>query len=278
MENFLEHELFKKFKPKQLNIEGYTRLTKCYDESIVRIQSIVRQKVLKIDPINKKGQRATGINKSKWADINNNKKRSRSNKNTISTQVTPTILEAQEIQPNLQNEPTTQPNLQDELTKKRKRQTTVEEKNILDPICEGDSMPTDNKINNILTELNTISSNWTVNRVKTYYYNRKQKKRFNKNTISTQVTPTILEAQEIQPNLQNEPTTQPNLQDELTKKRKRQTTVEEKNILDPICEGDSMPTDNKINNILTELNTISSNWTVNRVKTYYYNRKQKKRL
>ena len=56
MENFLEHELFKKFKPKQLNIEGYTRLTKCYDEGVVRIQSIVRQEVLKIDPINKKDE------------------------------------------------------------------------------------------------------------------------------------------------------------------------------------------------------------------------------
>ncbi|CAG8639393.1 7747_t:CDS:1, partial [Diversispora eburnea] len=64
---------------------------------------------------------------------------------------TPTIPKTQEIQPTLQ----------DELTKKHKRQTTVEEKNILDPICEGDSMPTDNEISNILTELNTISSNWT---------------------------------------------------------------------------------------------------------------------
>ncbi|CAG8593514.1 10100_t:CDS:1, partial [Diversispora eburnea] len=72
---------------------------------------------------------------------------------------TPTILKSQEIQLNLQDKPTTQLNLQDKLTKKRKRQTTVKEKNILDSICEGDSMPTDNKINNILTELNTISSN-----------------------------------------------------------------------------------------------------------------------
>ncbi|RHZ62234.1 hypothetical protein Glove_341g41 [Diversispora epigaea] len=85
-----KHELFKNF---------IVQSTAYYYEGAVRIQSIVCQESIQLT---KKDEELKGINKSKRADINNNKKR-RSNKNTISIQVIPTIHEAQEIQPNLQD-------------------------------------------------------------------------------------------------------------------------------------------------------------------------------
>ncbi|RHZ70784.1 hypothetical protein Glove_267g21 [Diversispora epigaea] len=57
MNNYMEHELFKKNPPTQLTLEGFEKLDKAYDEGLKRIKEVYRQEVIKIEKINTKRRR-----------------------------------------------------------------------------------------------------------------------------------------------------------------------------------------------------------------------------
>ena len=72
MDNAVQHDLFKKYSPPQLNQEGLIRLSKVYNEGLRRIDQIYRQEVIKIEPVNKKGKGKLEVIKTKVTNLPKN--------------------------------------------------------------------------------------------------------------------------------------------------------------------------------------------------------------
>ncbi|GET57129.1 hypothetical protein GLOIN_2v1469926 [Rhizophagus irregularis DAOM 181602=DAOM 197198] len=56
MDNSINHDLFKKNSPPQLNQEGLIKINQAYMDGLKRIKEIFRQEVIKTEAINTKGK------------------------------------------------------------------------------------------------------------------------------------------------------------------------------------------------------------------------------
>ena len=74
MDNPINHDLFKKNSPPQLNQEGLIRINQAYMDGLKRIKEIYRQEVIKTEAINTKGRRILSVMKTKISDLSKNKK------------------------------------------------------------------------------------------------------------------------------------------------------------------------------------------------------------
>ncbi|RIA92737.1 hypothetical protein C1645_820243 [Glomus cerebriforme] len=153
MDNYTDHELFKKNPPSQLTPEGLKKLSSAYNEGLKRIKEVYCQEVIKTEWINTKGRSHLEIVKT---DIRSNPSASQSNKNS---QQSSTL------------------NDENPASKRQRIITTDKEKEILSPLLLKDTIPTETEINNVLKNL---TAEWDNQRVKRYYNNNKMSKKRNK--------------------------------------------------------------------------------------------------
>ncbi|GET57137.1 hypothetical protein GLOIN_2v1469926 [Rhizophagus irregularis DAOM 181602=DAOM 197198] len=141
MDNSINHDLFKKNSPPQLNQEGLIKINQAYMDGLKRIKEIFRQEVIKTEAINTKGKRS----------VKGNLKR---------------------VSIELDNQNESQP--------KRQRIriiTTEEEKQILSCLLQKETIPTETEINEVLSKL---SQEWNIQRVKRYWNNNIRHKKKSK--------------------------------------------------------------------------------------------------
>ncbi|CAB4441720.1 unnamed protein product [Rhizophagus irregularis] len=119
MDNYTDHELFKKNPPSQLTPEGLKKLSNAYNEGLKRIKEVYCQEVIKTERINTKGRRHLEIVKT------DNPSASQSNKNS---QQSSTL------------------NDENPASKRQRIITTDEEKEILSPLLLKDTIPTETEI------------------------------------------------------------------------------------------------------------------------------------
>ncbi|CAB5210001.1 unnamed protein product [Rhizophagus irregularis] len=169
MDNAIDHDLFKKNSPPQLNQEGLMKINQAYEDGLGRIKKIYRQEVIKIEAINTKGRRKLSVMKTKVSDLSKNKKSRKKNAPTIpegdnegSSQLARVL---QTIQFNEQD--SHQPPL-----KRQRVVTTEEEKEILKCLLQKKIMPSENEINEVLTKL---PQSWNIQRIKRYWSNNRCK-------------------------------------------------------------------------------------------------------
>ncbi|GBB94236.1 hypothetical protein RclHR1_23180001 [Rhizophagus clarus] len=74
MDNPINHDLFKKNSPPQLNQEGLIRINQTYMDGLKRIKKIYQQEVIITEAINTKVRRVLSVKKTKIADLSKNKK------------------------------------------------------------------------------------------------------------------------------------------------------------------------------------------------------------
>ncbi|CAB4428284.1 unnamed protein product [Rhizophagus irregularis] len=91
MDNYTDHELFKKNPPSQLTAEGLKKLSSAYNEGLKRIKEVYCQEVIKTERINTKGRRHLEIVKTDIRSVKSSQNRkihqenpstSQSNKNS----------------------------------------------------------------------------------------------------------------------------------------------------------------------------------------------------
>ncbi|RHZ87736.1 hypothetical protein Glove_30g157 [Diversispora epigaea] len=171
MDNYMEHELFKKNPPTQLTLEGFEKLDKAYDEGLKRIKEVYHQEVIKIEKVNIKGRRHIEVIKTNISSKKKSpQKRKEPEKNNEST--THPILHQLTESFSTENI-NKQSNIPDNenCTSKRQRIVTMEEeKNKLKHLLIKDTLPTEEEIKEVLKEL---PSAWNSQRVKRYYSNNK---------------------------------------------------------------------------------------------------------
>ncbi|UZO27878.1 uncharacterized protein OCT59_021431 [Rhizophagus irregularis] len=141
MDNSINHDLFKKNSPPQLNQEGLIKINQAYMDGLKRIKEIFWQEVIKTEAINTKGRRS----------VKGNLKR---------------------VSIELDNQNESQP--------KRQRIriiTTEEEKQILSCLLQKETIPTETEINEVLSKL---SQEWNIQRVKRYWNNNIRHKKKSK--------------------------------------------------------------------------------------------------
>ncbi|CAB4385234.1 unnamed protein product [Rhizophagus irregularis] len=158
----LSHELFK--NTKEMNEEGYERLFTYYDKGINRLNAILKQDVYQLEPRIVKGHRARNIisHKSQNLQIIIKEKANKNNNDNDNIQIDSTAEESSAP------------------IKRVYRKTTEIEKKILEISFSLESFSNINDdnfiiINNILQELQKVSTNWDLARVKKYWTNNKKK-------------------------------------------------------------------------------------------------------
>ncbi|CAB5183395.1 hypothetical protein RhiirA1_456055 [Rhizophagus irregularis] len=151
MDNYIEHELFMKNPPSQLTPEGLVKLNNAYKEELKRIKEIYHQE-----------KTLEGNNENTPCSTSQ-----LSNKNL------------QQFSLKNSNGQSNTSNIENPVSKRQRVITTDKEKEILNPLLLKNTMPTKEKINNILKNL---LSAWDNQRVKRYYNNNKiTKKKLNDN-------------------------------------------------------------------------------------------------
>uniref|UniRef100_U9T3M7 Uncharacterized protein n=1 Tax=Rhizophagus irregularis (strain DAOM 181602 / DAOM 197198 / MUCL 43194) TaxID=747089 RepID=U9T3M7_RHIID len=187
MDNPINHDLFKKNSPPQLNQEGLIKINQAYMDGLKRIKEIFRQEVIKTEAINTKGRRVLSVMKTKISDLSKNKK---PRKNTVpknngnqSSGVLPIQSNEQvlSVKGNLKRtniKLDNQENVENESQIKCQRIiTTEEEKQILSCLLQKETIPTETEINEVLSKL---SQEWNIQRVKRYWNNNIRHKKKSK--------------------------------------------------------------------------------------------------
>uniref|UniRef100_U9SKP9 Uncharacterized protein n=1 Tax=Rhizophagus irregularis (strain DAOM 181602 / DAOM 197198 / MUCL 43194) TaxID=747089 RepID=U9SKP9_RHIID len=195
MDNAIDHDLFKKNSPPQLNQEGLMKINQAYEDGLGRIKEIFRQEVIKTEAINTKGRRVLSVMKTKISDLSKNKK---PRKNTVPTipegdnegssqlarvlqtiqfneQDSQSVLKDKNINPKRKciELPENQENVESQPPLKRQRVvTTEEEKEILKCLLQKKIMPSENEINEVLTKL---PQSWNIQCIKRYWSNNRCK-------------------------------------------------------------------------------------------------------
>src|SRR6185369_7314246 len=195
------HKLFQ--DTRETNKEGFQRLFSCYDLGIARLNTILRQDVHKTEIRNVKGRRARNVVSYKLQSLqaitrDNNRGRGRgkgrAQNNTINTNKivenlpTPENLdvnvgEASSSSSNRKHSQSESEQIDESIgilnpypTKKCRRQTTEEEKKILEAILDYSIFPED-QVFSILHQLQDESPGWNKTRVRTYWNNHKRGKK-----------------------------------------------------------------------------------------------------
>ncbi|PKY16861.1 hypothetical protein RhiirB3_429338 [Rhizophagus irregularis] len=186
MDNPINHDLFKKNSPPQLNQEGLIKINQAYMDGLKRIKEIFRQEVIKTEAINTKGRRVLSVMKTKISDLSKNKK---PRKNTVpknngnqSSGVLPIQSNEQVLQSVKGNLKRASIELDNQNEPQLKRQririiTTEEEKQILSCLLQKEIIPTETEINEVLSKL---SQEWNIQRVKRYWNNNIRHKKKSK--------------------------------------------------------------------------------------------------
>ncbi|PKC56013.1 hypothetical protein RhiirA1_402454 [Rhizophagus irregularis] len=195
MDNAIDHDLFKKNSPPQLNQEGLMKINQAYEDGLGRIKKIYRQEVIKIEAINTKGRRKLSVMKTKVSDLSKNKKSRKKNAPTIpegdnegssqlarvlqtiqfNEQDSQSVLKDKNINPKRKciELPENQENVESQPPLKRQRVVTTEkEKEILKCLLQKKIMPSENEINEVLTKL---PQSWNIQRIKRYWSNNRCK-------------------------------------------------------------------------------------------------------
>ncbi|POG82656.1 hypothetical protein GLOIN_2v1469926 [Rhizophagus irregularis DAOM 181602=DAOM 197198] len=195
MDNAIDHDLFKKNSPPQLNQEGLMKINQAYEDGLGRIKKIYRQEVIKIEAINTKGRRKLSVMKTKVSDLSKNKKSRKKNAPTIpegdnegssqlarvlqtiqfNEQDSQSVLKDKNINPKRKciELPENQENVESQPPLKRQRVvTTEEEKEILKCLLQKKIMPSENEINEVLTKL---PQSWNIQCIKRYWSNNRCK-------------------------------------------------------------------------------------------------------
>ncbi|UZO08108.1 uncharacterized protein OCT59_028374 [Rhizophagus irregularis] len=186
MDNPINHDLFKKNSPPQLNQEGLIKINQAYMDGLKRIKEIFRQEVIKTEVINTKGRRVLSVMKTKISDLSKNKK---PRKNTVpknngnqSSGVLPIQSNEQVLQSVKGNLKRASIELDNQNEPQLKHQririiTTEEEKQILSCLLQKEIIPTETEINEVLSKL---SQEWNIQRVKRYWNNNIRRKKKSK--------------------------------------------------------------------------------------------------
>ncbi|CAG8672600.1 10671_t:CDS:1, partial [Dentiscutata erythropus] len=144
----LSHELF--LNAPELHEAGFQYLFSCYDEGIGCLYKILKQDVYKTKTRDVKGRRACNVVTYKWQNL---LEMDKSKIKKIKKQTPKTgIVHIKKLH--------------------QKRQTTKEERNILDPILSEKIFPND-KLPNLLSQLNTVSTGWTESHIKIFWRNNR---------------------------------------------------------------------------------------------------------
>ncbi|RHZ85386.1 hypothetical protein Glove_66g76 [Diversispora epigaea] len=75
MDNSINHNLFKKNSPPQLNQEGLIKINQAYENGLRRIKEIYWQEVIKTEAVNTKGRRKLSVIKTKVSDLSKKSKK-----------------------------------------------------------------------------------------------------------------------------------------------------------------------------------------------------------
>ncbi|RHZ56814.1 hypothetical protein Glove_396g30 [Diversispora epigaea] len=168
----LSHDLFQKYPPTELHNQGVERLIACYQKGLERIKKVYRQEVLEIESKNTQGRRITEVVRTKLKDFTEKKKeKNQVEKRKLSqTQNIPQVNESLNNSGLLHLPANNQNNPVEPLRKKRK-QTTVEEENILEELLVYEELPS-----SVIDEaLNRLSTDWNRTKVKAAWKYRKNK-------------------------------------------------------------------------------------------------------
>ncbi|CAB4439116.1 unnamed protein product [Rhizophagus irregularis] len=156
MDNYMEHELFKKNPPSQLTPEGLVKLNNAYKEGLKRIKEVYRQEVIKTERINTKGRRYLEIVKTDIKSMKSSQKRKTLEGNNESTSCSTSQLSnknPQQFSLENSNGQSNTSNIENPVFKRRRVITTDEEKEILNPLLLKNTMLTEEEIKNILKNL-----------------------------------------------------------------------------------------------------------------------------
>ncbi|CAB4409047.1 unnamed protein product [Rhizophagus irregularis] len=162
MDNYTDHELFKKNPPSQLTPEGLKKLSSAYNEGLKRIKEVYCQEVIKTERINTKGRRHLEIVKTDIRSVKSSQKRKIHQENPSTSQSNKNSQQSSTL------------NDENPAPKRQRIITTDEEKEILNSLLLKDTMPTETEINNVLINL---PAEWDSQRVKRYYNNNKMSKK-----------------------------------------------------------------------------------------------------
>jgi hypothetical protein len=184
MDNAINHDLFKKNSPPQLNQEGLIKINQAYEDGLRRIKEIYRQEVIKTEVVNTKGRRKLSVMRTKVSDLSNNKKSRKrpvpenNGEDSQSIQVLNThehlISQDKSVDLKLKCiELNNQEKIRNQSKLKRQRIiTTNEEKENLKCLLEKENMPSEVEINDVL---NKLSQEWNIQRIKRYWRNNRYK-------------------------------------------------------------------------------------------------------
>jgi hypothetical protein len=149
-----------------MNKDGYQRLFTCYDKGIKRLNAILKQDVYQLEPRIVKGRRARNIISHKSQHLQKVIKEKANNNNNNN--------DNDNIQIDLAAEKSSIP------AKRVYRKTTETEKKILENLLSLELFPNIsddnfNIVNNIYQELQKVSPDWDLARIKKYWTNNKKK-------------------------------------------------------------------------------------------------------
>ncbi|GET55152.1 hypothetical protein GLOIN_2v1761305 [Rhizophagus irregularis DAOM 181602=DAOM 197198] len=151
--NYTEHELFKNNPPSQLTQEGLEKLSNAYNEGLKRIKEVYCQEVIKTERINTKGRRHLEVVKTDIRSINKSIVPSQKRKVPENDESTSRSIPI--------NDDSQHSNDKNPASRRKRTITTKEEKEILKSLLLNEATPTDEEINDILTNL---PSTWDIQR------------------------------------------------------------------------------------------------------------------
>ncbi|POG79620.1 hypothetical protein GLOIN_2v1472145 [Rhizophagus irregularis DAOM 181602=DAOM 197198] len=170
MDNYTDHELFKKNPPSQLTPEGLKKLSSAYNKGLKRIKDVYCQEVIKTKWINTKGRCHLEIVKTDIRSVKSSQNRKIHQENSSISQSNKNSQQSSIL------------NDENPAPKHQRIITTDEEKEILSSLLLKDTIPTETEINNVLINL---PAEWDSQRVKRYYNNNKMSKKKEINFINT---------------------------------------------------------------------------------------------
>ncbi|PKB96193.1 hypothetical protein RhiirA5_385508 [Rhizophagus irregularis] len=162
MDNYTDHELFKKNPPSQLTPEGLKKLSSAYNKELKRIKDVYCQEVIKTKWINTKGRCHLEIVKTDIRSVKSSQNRKIHQENSSISQSNKNSQQSSIL------------NDENPAPKHQRIITTDEEKEILSSLLLKDTIPTETEINNVLINL---PAEWDSQRVKRYYNNNKMSKK-----------------------------------------------------------------------------------------------------
>ncbi|CAG8571765.1 4997_t:CDS:1 [Dentiscutata heterogama] len=149
------HELF--INTQELTREGFSNIFECYEKGIARLGAILRQDVYKTEARVTKGRRKRNVRVHKLA-------------------ILPSQMSQRQNNRTENNESQQQDHENNNCIRRQRRITTNNEKEVLESILNYDAFPEDIAIET-LHKLHDFSSEWDMQRIRTYWKNNRHNKR-----------------------------------------------------------------------------------------------------